>query len=93
MGAHRIPARDIHVTADALSKALVAMGGDANPKRNPTWRVALALAECRRRVDPAPWNAPAITTDASSVRPMWRPPRSLRPVVVSGKDRATGETD
>ncbi|SDR52732.1 hypothetical protein SAMN05445850_5532 [Paraburkholderia tuberum] len=89
----RIPAASIPVSDDALSSALIAMGGDSDPKRNPSWRVALAIANCRRTIDPAPWAQPAASPEAFNIRQPWRPPRSLRLVAVSGKDRAAGDTD
>jgi hypothetical protein len=89
----RIPAAHIPVNEEALSRALVALGGDCDPKRNPPWRVALAIADCRRAIDPAPWAQPVTAPEFQASRVAWQPPRSLRLVTVSGKDRATGETD
>jgi hypothetical protein len=89
----RIPAAHIAVNEEALSRALVALGGDSDPKRNPPWRVALAIADCRRAIDPAPWAQPPAAPQSQRPLVAWQPPRSLRLVTVSGKDRATGETD
>ncbi|NUX55955.1 hypothetical protein [Paraburkholderia youngii] len=89
----RIPAAEIAVSAEALSRALEAMGGDGDPKRNPSCLVALAVAECRRNIDPAPWAGRNEAPPPPTIRTPWQPPRSLRLVAACGKDRATGDTD